>query len=60
MSILLFRESYYDDEKKEEAIKNGIETVEVDVAKHRNGATRRLDVAFKADINAFYNVDRSQ
>lgn len=60
MIILLFRESYYDDEKKEEAIKNGIETVEVDVAKHRNGATRRLDVAFKADINAFYNVDRSQ
>lgn len=60
MIILLYRESYYDDAKKEEAIKNGIETVEVDVAKHRNGATRRLDVAFKADINAFYNVNHSQ
>lgn len=57
--MLMFRESYYDDEKKEEAIKNGIETVEVDVAKHRNGATRRIDVAFKADINAFYNIDKN-
>ncbi|MEG0076989.1 replicative DNA helicase [Anaerorhabdus sp.] len=58
--MLLFRESYYNDEKKEESIKNGIESVEVDIAKHRNGATRKIDVAFKADINAFYNVDKSQ
>ncbi|SJZ37626.1 replicative DNA helicase [Anaerorhabdus furcosa] len=58
--MLLFRESYYNEEKKEESIKNGIESVEVDIAKHRNGATRKIDVAFKADINAFYNIDKSQ
>ncbi|MEG0176780.1 replicative DNA helicase [Anaerorhabdus sp.] len=58
--MLMFRESYYNDEKKEESIQNGIESVEVDIAKHRNGATRKIDVAFKADINAFYNVDKSQ
>lgn len=56
--MLLFRESYYDDEKKEEAIKKGLEPVEVNVAKHRNGATRKIEVAFKADVNAFYNIDR--
>ncbi len=57
--MLLFRESYYDNDKKEEAIENGIESIEVNVAKHRNGATRRVEIAFKAEINAFYNVDRS-
>ncbi len=57
--MLMFRESYYDEEKKEEAIQKGIESVEVNVAKHRNGATRRIEVAFKADVNAFYNVDHT-
>ncbi|MFV0480154.1 MAG: replicative DNA helicase [Anaerorhabdus sp.] len=56
--MLMYRESYYDEEKKQEAQEKGVESVEVNVAKHRNGATRRIEVAFKAEVNAFYNVDR--
>ncbi|MFV0379847.1 MAG: replicative DNA helicase [Anaerorhabdus sp.] len=57
--MLMFRESYYDDEKKQEALDNKMEAVEINVAKHRNGATKKLEVAFKAETNAFYNIDRT-
>lgn len=58
--MLLYRDSYYNKETKEKAIEEGIETIEVNIAKHRNGATRTIDLAFKADINAIYNVDHSE
>jgi hypothetical protein len=32
------------------------EEVEVDIAKHRNGPTRRIKLAFSRNINAFYNL----
>lgn len=47
----LYRDDYYQKEKTE-----GMqEKVEVDIAKHRNGPTRKIELAFDRNINAFYN-----
>ncbi len=56
--MLLYRDSYYNEEAKELARQNGSEELEINVAKHRNGATRRINVAFEADTNALMNLDR--
>lgn len=47
----LYRDDYYQKENTE-----GMqEKVEVDIAKHRNGPTRTIELAFDRNINAFYN-----
>lgn len=47
----LYRDDYYQKENTE-----GMqEKVEVDIAKHRNGPTRKIELAFDRNINAFYN-----
>ncbi len=56
--MLLFRKSYYDAEAKEEAEKTGTEELEINIAKHRNGATRRIQLAFEATTNALMNIER--
>ena len=58
--MLLYRGSYYDSAKKEEADKSGIEELELNVAKHRNGATRKVYLMFEANTNALINIDRRQ
>lgn len=58
--MMLYRESYYDDEKKEEARKNGTEQLEINIAKHRNGETRKIQVAFEASTNLIMNYDHGQ
>ncbi len=54
--MLLYRDSYYNEEAKELARQNGSEELEINIAKHRNGATRRIKVAFEADTNALMNL----
>ena len=55
--MFLYRESY---QKKEEDPKdeNAIDAVDVDIAKHRNGATRRIQLMFAKNINAFFNPEK--
>ena len=54
--IMLYRESYYDEAAKEEADKTGSERLEINIAKHRNGAVRKVYLAFEAPTNALYNI----
>lgn len=58
--MMLYRESYYDENAKAEANKTGSEKLEINIAKHRNGATRKVYVAFEAATNALYNIENSQ
>ena len=55
--MFLYRDSY---QKKEEDDKdeNSIDAVDVDIAKHRNGATRRIQLMFAKNINAFFNPEK--
>lgn len=57
--MMLYRHNYYlkAEEKEEARLKNGgYEVVEVNIAKHRNGAVRKVDIGFKPDINAFNTI----
>ena len=54
--MMLYRESYYDEAAKEEADKTGSERLEINIAKHRNGAVRKVYLAFEAPTNALYNI----
>jgi replicative DNA helicase len=57
--MMLYRDSYYNEEAKEAANQSGSEELEINLAKHRNGATRKINVAFEAATNAIMNIDRS-
>lgn len=52
--MFLYRDDYYekDDEKK---AADSVET-EVDIQKHRNGATGKIRLQFQKSVNAFYNI----
>lgn len=52
--MFIYREEYYnkDPNKKTER-----EDVELHIAKHRNGPTDTIKLAFERDINAFYGID---
>lgn len=54
--MMLYRDSYYNETAKQEADQNNSEMLEINIAKHRNGATRRINLAFQANTNALYNV----
>ncbi|MBR2812558.1 MAG: DnaB-like helicase C-terminal domain-containing protein, partial [Solobacterium sp.] len=56
--MLLYRDSYYNDEAKAKADSTGNERLEINVAKHRNGAVRKVFLAFEATTNALYNIAR--
>lgn len=58
--MMLYREAYYDEGAKEAANQSGSEKLEINIAKHRNGATRKVDVAFEAATNALYNLVNDQ
>jgi len=49
--MFLYRDEYYN--HAEEETKN--EKTEISIAKHRNGATKTIDLAFEREINSFYN-----
>lgn len=54
--MFLYRDEYYQREKSEE----GTEKTEINIAKHRNGPTRQIELAFERNINAFYNYENSE
>lgn len=58
--LMLFREAYYDEALREQAQKEGTERLEINIAKHRNGATRRIYLAFEGTTNALYNISSDQ
>jgi replicative DNA helicase len=54
--MMLYRDSYYNEETKQQAEKTGTEKLEVNIAKHRNGATRKIYLAFAGATNTIYNL----
>ena len=56
--MFLYREDYYNKDKTEEE-QNLPERTEINLAKHRNGATGNVDLAFSKSISAFYNYTES-
>jgi len=56
--MFLYREDYYKKDQSEEE-QNLPERTEVNIAKHRNGATGKVDLAFAKSISAFYNYTQS-
>ena len=58
--LMLYREAYYDEALREQAQKDGNERLEINIAKHRNGATRKVYVAFENTTNALYNIAASE
>ncbi|MBQ6532919.1 MAG: replicative DNA helicase, partial [Solobacterium sp.] len=55
--MLLYRDAYYNEEAKKLADETGTELLEINIAKHRNGATRRFNVVFEAATNALMNLE---
>ena len=55
--MMLYRESYYNQEMKDNLDPDASEPLEINIAKHRNGATRRISVAFEASTNALMNIE---
>jgi len=51
--LFLYRDAYYN---REENSANEREDVEVLLAKHRNGPTGNIKLAFEKEINAFYGI----
>jgi replicative DNA helicase len=54
--MMLYRDSYYNDAAKLEADKTGSEPLELNIAKHRNGATRMIKLMFEPRTNALMNI----
>ncbi len=52
--LFLYREEYY--KRDENNTENEREDVELLIAKHRNGATGTVKLAFEKNINAFYSI----
>ena len=55
--IFLYRDEYYNKDKEEENT-NATDKTDVDISKHRNGATGRVELAFQKSISAFFNIAR--
>ena len=55
--MFLYRDEYYNREKSEESSED---KTEISIAKHRNGATGLIELAFNKSINAFFNYEDSQ
>ena len=57
MVIFLYREDYYkhDDEEKSDR-----EDIEISIAKHRNGPTANVKLAFEKNINAFFSITNKE
>ena len=53
--MFLYRDAYYakDDEAEQN---NPTDQTDLDIAKHRNGATGKVELAFQESISAFFNI----
>lgn len=54
--MFLYRANYYD---KEQESKMETETVDLSLAKHRNGGNGEIQLAFQKNISKFTNIDKS-
>lgn len=55
--MFLYREEYYSKEKDaDKKDPSATEKTDVDIAKHRNGATAKIELAFQKSISAFFNI----
>ena len=54
--LFLYREEYYSKEKDDKKDASATEKTDVDIAKHRNGATAKIELAFQKSISAFFNI----
>lgn len=57
MVMFLFREDYY---KHDDAEKTDREDIEIAIAKHRNGPTATVKLAFEKNINAFFSISNKE
>lgn len=57
--MFLYRDEYYN-KKEDDSVKESRVEVEVDLAKHRNGPTGKVILAFEKAINCFYSAERSR
>ena len=57
--MLLYRESYYNKELKEEANNKGQEKLEINIAKNRNGMTKTFEVVFENHTSAIFNIAKN-
>lgn len=53
--MFLYRDEYYNKDNDENGSENLDDKTDVDIAKHRNGATGRVELAFRKSISAFFN-----
>ena len=53
---MLYRDSYYNPDEHEN---EPVEEVELSIAKHRNGPTGKIKLAYQKDIFAFYGVQKN-
>lgn len=58
--MFIYRESYYKRNNEEEKEIPDREDVELTLAKHRNGPTGTVNLAFERDISCFYGVQHSE
>ncbi len=52
--MFLYREDYYNKDKTEDDSSKD-DVTDLDIAKHRNGATGRIQFVFRKHVSAFYN-----
>lgn len=52
MVMFLYRDEYYNKNTEHAGV------VEILIAKHRNGSTGKVELAFRAETNSFYEIDK--
>lgn len=57
--MFLYRDEYYNKDENSQEDAETTNTTDVDITKHRNGATGRIQLAFQKNISAFYNIAHS-
>ncbi|MGL5540958.1 MAG: replicative DNA helicase [Erysipelotrichaceae bacterium] len=55
--MFLYRDEYYN---RDETKGDDTDRTEVNIAKHRNGATRTIELAFNKSINCFFNYEEGE
>lgn len=51
--MFLYRDAYYNRNEQQTEAREDVELI---IAKHRNGATGTVNLAFEREINAFYGI----
>lgn len=54
--MFLYRDEYYNKEENQQDGASATDKTDVDISKHRNGTTGRIELAFQKSISAFFNI----